>query len=60
MARKAFTTTLDETLQKEFKKACAANDEKMNNVIEAFFQAYINGEFFVERKVAFELKRVAK
>lgn len=57
MARKAFTTTIEEDLQKAFKKACIENDEKMNDIIEAFMNSYIAGEFAIEKEVKFILKK---
>lgn len=57
MARKTFTTSINEKLQVSFKDICTANGEKMNDVLEAFMSAYIAGEFLVEKKVSFELKK---
>lgn len=48
MARKTFTTTIEETVQKNFKVSCIENEVKMNDVLEAFMKAYSNGEFKVE------------
>jgi hypothetical protein len=48
LARKAFTTTIEEELQRKFKEACDKNGAKMNNVIEAFMKSYIDGEFQIE------------
>ncbi|MBB6214064.1 hypothetical protein HNQ80_000133 [Anaerosolibacter carboniphilus] len=48
MARKTFTTTIDENVQKDFKMSCVKNEVKMNDVLEAFMKAYSNGEFKVE------------
>lgn len=48
MARKPFTTTIDEEIQKDFKISCVENEVKMNDVLEAFMKAYSNGEFKVE------------
>lgn len=58
MARKTFTTTIDETIQKEFKVSCVKNDVKMNDVLESFMKSYIDGEFKVE--VELKLKKVIK
>ena len=51
MARKTFTTTIDEEIQAKFKEACTANGEKMNDVLEAFMKGYIQGDFIVEREL---------
>jgi hypothetical protein len=48
VARKPFTTTIDEDIQKDFKISCVENEVKMNDVLEAFMKAYSNGEFKVE------------
>lgn len=56
MARKTFTTTIEETIQKDFKIACVQNEVKMNDVLEAFMKSYINGEFTLELEP--KLKRV--
>lgn len=58
MARKSFTTTIDETVSKNFKEECLVRGDKMNEVLEAFMKAYIDGEFQLE--VEFKLKRVKK
>lgn len=50
MARKTFTTTIEGTLQNEFKASCALNGMPMNEVLELFMKGYINGDF----KVAME------
>lgn len=57
MARKSFTTTVDEDLQKAFKKACIEKDEKMNDVLEAFMHSYINGEFIIKKEVRYTLQK---
>lgn len=57
MSRKAFTTTIDEELQVEFKEACKEKGDKMNNVIEALMRAYIDNDLEVERKTTYFLKR---
>lgn len=56
MARKTFTTTIDEDIQKDFKIACVQNEVKMNDVLEAFMKSYINGEFTLELEP--KLKRI--
>lgn len=60
MVRKAFTTSIDLDLQKKFKKFCLENNTNMNVVIEAFMEAYMTGEFQVQKKVSFELKKIAE
>jgi len=49
LAKKTFTTTIEEEIQKEFREKCSKNDVKMNEVLEAFMTAYSNGEFEIER-----------
>lgn len=57
MARKPFTTTIDEEVQKKFKASCTEKDEKMNDVLETFMQSYIDGDFVIEKEVKFTLKK---
>ena len=47
MARKPFTTTIDENMQQEFRQTCNERQEKMNDVLEVFMKSYINGEFTI-------------
>lgn len=49
--RKTFATTIDETLTKEFRTACKENNQKLNEVIEAMMQAYINKDIEVNVSV---------
>lgn len=51
MKRKSFTTTIDETLQENFKTSCHSNSHKMNDVLEAFMKSYINEEFTIKNEV---------
>ncbi|SDZ19036.1 hypothetical protein [Tindallia californiensis] len=60
MTRKQFTTTIDEDIQKQFKEACSKNNVKMNDVLEAFMQGYIEGNFQIEKEVKYILKRSKK
>jgi len=48
MARKPFTTTIEEELQNKFKAACASDGQQMNNVLEVFMKAYSEGKFKME------------
>lgn len=57
MARKPFTTTIDENMQQEFRQTCNERQEKMNDVLEAFMKSYIDGEFTIEKQVIFTLKK---
>lgn len=54
--RKAFTTTLDRALVGTFKKACAKDGLKMNDVLEALMSGYISGQL----KVSFSYQVAAK
>ena len=47
MARKTFTTTIEETLQNEFKASCALNGIQMNTVLELFMKGFSEGKFEV-------------
>lgn len=60
MKRIQFTTTIDDDIQDKFRVTCAKNKVKMNDVLEAFMESYINGDFKVEKEVKFSLKRSDK
>lgn len=47
MARKTFTTTIEETLQNEFKSSCALKGISMNTVLELFMKGFSEGKFEV-------------
>lgn len=49
--RKSFTTTIEETIQNDFKVKCKENNDKMNDILEAFMRAYINGDVKLEQTV---------
>jgi len=57
LTRKTFTTTIDEELQKAFKISCTEKGEKMNDVIEAFMQGYIDGYFEIEKEIKLKIKK---
>lgn len=58
MARKTFTTTIEENIQKDFKLECVKNEVKMNDVLEAFMKAYSDSEFKVE--IELKIKSIKK
>lgn len=45
MAKKTFTTTIDESLQNKFKAKCAENGIKMNDLLEVFMKMYADNKF---------------
>lgn len=47
--RKQFTTTINESIQKDFRMACVKNDFKMNVVLEVLMEMYSNGEIKIEK-----------
>lgn len=47
MARKTFTTTIEEQIQNDFKSAVAKNGLQMNTVLEYFMVGFSNGDFKV-------------
>lgn len=55
MARKTFSTTIDETLQDEFKQTCKNKNIKMNETLEAIMKAFITGEIDVEAKTTYKV-----
>lgn len=57
MVRKPFTTTIEDTIQKAFKISCTEKDEKMNDVLEAFMQGYINDDFEIEKEIKLKIKK---
>lgn len=46
--RKAFTTSIEESISNKFKASCASEGLQMNKVLELFMQAYSDGKFRVE------------
>lgn len=60
MARKQFTTTIEEDLQNDFKAACAKEGMPMNNRLETFMRAYVNGKFKMELKYESETSESSK
>lgn len=46
--RKAFTTSIEESISNEFKASCAREGLQMNKVLELFMTAYNVGKFKVE------------
>ncbi|KFM93084.1 hypothetical protein [Paenibacillus macerans] len=60
MTRKTFTTSIEEQIQKAFKQACKDNEEKMNDVLEAFMQGYVNGDFILEKQVKISITKKEK
>lgn len=46
--KKAFTTSIEETISNNFKANCAKNGLQMNKVLEMFMEAYNAGKFKVE------------
>lgn len=60
IARKSFTTNIDENIQVKFKESCTIQGDKMNDVLEAFMESYINGEFQVEKVVKFKLTKTGR
>ncbi len=41
MARKIFSTTIDEELLQEFRVACTIERKKMNEILEQFMRDYV-------------------
>lgn len=60
MSRKAFFTTIDEEIQEAFRQVCKKNKEKMNDVLEAFMQSYIDGEFKIKKQIKFTVEKTDK
>ncbi len=52
--RKSFTTTIEESIQNEFRKTCISNDIGMNDILEALMEAYIKGHLEVKKVVKTE------
>lgn len=52
--RKAFTTSIEESISNEFKANCAKQGLQMNKVLELFMEAYNAGKFKVEMNSMFE------
>ena len=58
--KKPFTTTIDESLQSTFKSVCAEKDVKMNEVIEAFMESFIQGNFHIEKEIKYKVIPTSK
>ena len=56
MARRTFTTTLDEELLKEFKEKCNNDGITYNDVLEEFMRLYLSGQVAFERRAVLNLK----
>ena len=56
MARRTFTTTLDEELLKEFKEKCNNDGITYNDVLEEFMRLYLSGQIAFERRAVLNLK----
>ncbi|HAT4331380.1 hypothetical protein [Clostridium perfringens] len=55
MVRKSFTTTIDEEIQNKFREKCKYNEEKMNDVLEAFMNEYIADKYRL--KISYTLQQ---
>lgn len=49
--RKPFNTSIEETVQNDFKKKCKQENIPMNKVLEMFMDGYINNIFSIEMTV---------
>lgn len=52
--RKTFTTTIEESVQLAFKNVCAKQDVKMNEVLEACMES------FIEKEIKYRVKQTSK
>jgi hypothetical protein len=60
MARKTFATTVEETLQDDFKTACKEKDIKINEALEALMQAFISKEIDIEVNTSYKVTSIKK
>jgi predicted transcriptional regulator len=60
LARKTFTTTIDELLQKDFKITCVQNNKKMNDALESFMNAYVKGELLIDSENKIVVQKESK
>lgn len=58
--RKAFTTSIEESISKEFKANCAMQGLQMSQVMEMFMKAYNAGKFRVEMNSYFNTSKEEK
>lgn len=58
--RKAFTTSIEESISNDFKANCAKEGLQMNKVLELFMEAYNAGKFKVEMNSYFETSKEEK
>lgn len=57
MARKSFTTTINNEIQEKFKRKCKEKNEKMNDVLEAFMKGYIDDKYTLEVSYSLQVKK---
>jgi hypothetical protein len=60
MARKTFATTVEETLQDDFKATCKEKDIKINEALEALMQAFISKEIDIEVNTSYKVTSTKK
>ena len=48
MSKKPFTTSIDESISGEFRKACEDRGMKMNMILEAFMKQFARDEFSIQ------------
>lgn len=58
--RKAFTTSIEESISNDFKANCAKEGLQMNKVLELFMEAYNAGKFKVEMNSYFDTSKEEK
>ena len=56
MLRKTFATTVEENLQNRFREVCKDKNLKINEVLEALQQAFINGKVDVDVTTIYTVK----
>ena len=56
MLRKTFATTVEENLQNRFREVCKDKNLKINEVLEALMQAFINGKVDVDVTTIYTVK----
>lgn len=54
MARKTFSTTIDEELMQKFREKCKADGVTMNEMFEMFIMKYLDNKVLVVKKINFE------
>jgi len=57
MEKKPFNTQVDESLANAVREKCKQENIKVTDLVEALFNFYLEGDFKIERKTVYTIKR---